>query len=656
MTTEASPKPPPDGRYRPTVSTTSSTQLSQLSFIAESPNENDVELIELRHLLRFETDCTVPVLTILQRFIEQLILLDNKAYLLSKDNKRHFVSTTDLPTTPAELQKMFPATILHRRSGNRLVLRLSICSTKSFLELTQLGIVTWANRNKLRLETDIYNDDDVRDCLWIAGRDSKTSKPILQAYLNETLTNTALDPEEENMLHTYRTQHKLQQHDTPPFSIYWRNHIVYNKHTTRGLIIRCNATAQKFFVKFFTRANKCGAIPEQKGRFVPLAVSKQHEQATIQAMDGHNKYLTTTVSIPIIGLSFEALNTEIEVGDTGRATIESIIYTRCLSIEPTAKSKDLGRFNLICPITDKATTIDFINKDLPIMWTLLPPDIANKFDNALQISYPRLTSGFSGASAPSSTNASMLDDPQSIGSTTTTTNWTEPPEITRPPRYVSVIYKADNPIRPSFKTRDKNKVQFNSDKSHATTQSESDLSTLVTSIREEMQNEFKIHSELITALKDEISNLRQLPIPTHGAAATPTQQPGSHAPNDDVAALRKEIQELRQNIPTQPSMQDFSTLITAVVNNMVPLITAAVRQGLDADHDSIKRSRTGSTPTQFRTSQIQPINLLTTFTDDALVPSPPTTVDQYPPSDAPPNPTMPTSPLTPIQKGDQMIE
>ena len=290
------------------------------------------------------------------------------------------------------------------------------------------------------------------------------------------------------------------------------------------------------------------------------------------------------------------------------------------------------------------------------MWTLLPPDIANKFDNALQISYPRLTSGFSGASAPSSTNASMLDDPQSIGSTTTTTNWTEPPEITRPPRYVSVIYKADNPIRPSFKTRDKNKIQFNSDKSHATTQSESDLSTLVSSIREEMQNEFKIHSELITALKDEISNLRQQPIPTHGAAATPTQQPGSHAPNDDVAALRKEIQELRQNIPTQPSMQDFSTLITAVVNNMVPLITAAVRQGLDADHDSIKRSRTGSTPTQFRTSQIQPINLLTTFTDDALVPSPPTTVDQYQPSEAPPNPTMPTSPLTPIQKGDQMIE
>ena len=174
-TTEASPKPPPDGRYRPTVSTNSSALLSQLSFIAESPNKNDTELTEISHSLRFETDCNIPVLTILQRFIEQVLLLDNNAYLLSKDKKRHFVSVADIPTAPTKLQQTFPATILNRRSGNRLVLRITMCCTKSFLELTQLGLVTWANRKKFCLETDIYNKDDVRDCLWIAGRDSKTS-------------------------------------------------------------------------------------------------------------------------------------------------------------------------------------------------------------------------------------------------------------------------------------------------------------------------------------------------------------------------------------------------------------------------------------------------------------------------------------------------
>ena len=182
MTTEASPKPPPDGRYRPTVSTHSSALLSQLSFIAENPHENDTEFVETRHALRFETDCNTPVLTILKLFIEQLLLLDSKAYLLSKDETQHFISASDFPTTSAELQKLFPATILNRRSGNRLVLRLTIGGEKSFLELTQLGIVTWANRNKLRLELDIYKEDDVGDC---CGSQAATLKPP-----NHGCTNT----------------------------------------------------------------------------------------------------------------------------------------------------------------------------------------------------------------------------------------------------------------------------------------------------------------------------------------------------------------------------------------------------------------------------------------------------------------------------------
>ena len=428
MTTEASPKPPPDGRYRPTVSINSSALFSQLSFIAESPNENDNEITEIRHKLRFETDCNVPVLTILKLFLEQLLLLDSKAYLLSKDQKQHFVTATDLPTAPAEIQKLFPAAILNRRSGNRLVLRFTVCGSKSFLELTQLGIITWANRNKLRLELDIYQEDDLRDCLWIAGRNAQTSKPWLHAYITDILTQIDFDNDEKTMLNTFRTKHNLQANDLPPFSIYWRPRIVYGKFHTSALVLRCDATIQKFFVKILTRANKSGIVPAQKGRFIPMSVSKHNEHATKKAMDGQNQYLTNTTSIPLIGMSFDALHSTIAVGDSGHATIEAIIYQHCLSIEPTAKSNELGRFNLICLKTETNRLIEFINTDLPIMWTLLPHDISHKFQEALQVTYPCLTAGYSGLTPISMEASIILDYPQSISSNNDTA-WTQPPDI-----------------------------------------------------------------------------------------------------------------------------------------------------------------------------------------------------------------------------------
>ena len=613
MTTEASPKPPPDGRYRPTVSIHPSALLSQLSFIAESPNENEADLVEFRQNLRFETDCNTPVLTILKRFLEQLLLLDSKAYLLSKDHKRHFLTAADLPQTPTELQKAFPATILNRRSGNRLVLRLTISSTKSFLELTQFGIVTWANRNKLRLETDVYYEDDVRDCLWIAGRDSKTSKPILHRYLTATFATATFDSEEIAILNTYKSKHNLQPHELPPFSLYWRNRIGYNNLSTQALVLRCDATAKNFFVKFLTRANKCGTIPETKGRFIPLSVTKNNEVATKRAMDGQNKYLTCTTSIPITGLSFESLNTEIEVADKGKTTIESIIYQHCLSLEPTAKSEDLGRFNLICPTSNIDSTLEFINRDIPIMWSLLPDSIAKKFQESHQISCPRVTAGYSGSAYGSVT----LEDPQSVGTEPTAeTEWTQPPNSQRPPRYVSVIYKDNDDHPPTHSAKD-NKHKTTSDKSHATAQSESELSTLVTSIREEMTKELQAHTDLITSLKEEISQLR-----THQDTVSHTAQtnnPSLSAIQEEhknvILSLRHEMQELRKSIPTRPaSIPDITSLITSIVENMVPLITAAVRQGLDSDTaDSSKRSRVGGTPNHLRTANIQPINLLHSF-------------------------------------------
>ena len=647
MTTETSPKPPPDGRYRPTVSTNSSTLLSHLSFIAESPNENDPELIEHRHALRFEADCNMPVLTILKLFIEQLLLLDPKAYLLSKDQKQHFITIADLPTVPTEIQKLFPATILNRRSGGRLVLRTTICSAKSFLELTQLGIITWANRNKLRLEMDIYQEDDVRDCLWIAGRDSQTSKPLLHKYISTILDNATFDTEEQTMLNTYRTKHNLPPHSIPSFSIYWRNRIVFNKLTTRALVIRADATVQRFFVKFFTRANKNGILPEHKGRFIPMSVSKNNENATKRAMDGQNKYLTNTTSIPIIGLSFEALNTEIAVGESGKATIESIIYKNCLSLEPTAKSHDLGRFNLICLRTDTDALIEFIKTDLPQIWTLLPPEIANKFKEALQVTHPRLTAGFSGLSNIGT--SVTLDDPQSITSISES-QWTQPPDLNRPPRYVSVIYKEDeNSKTTSYNSAPDNKSKISSEKSQTTTQSESDLSTLVSSIREEMNREFQAHTEIISALKEEIVHLRNSTIQAAPSPSTVAAlQASEHA--NVVESLRQEIQELRQALPPgPPPLQEKAQLITSIVENMVPLITAAVRQGLDKDQlESSERSRTGSTPSQFRGADIQPTNLMDSYPTSPNSPNQRSTIDashnQLSPTQPPAYNSLPSAP------------
>ena len=663
MTTEASPKPPPDGRYRPTVSTNSSALLSQLSFITESPNENDQEITELRHKLRFETDCNVPVLNILKLFLEQLLLLDPKAYLLSKDQKQHFITTTDLPTAPADIQKLFPAAILNRRSGNRLVLRSTICGSKSFLELTQLGIITWANRNKLRLELDIYQEDDLRDCLWIAGRNAQTSKPLLHDYLTDILKQTEFDNDEKTMLNTYRTKHNLQADELPPFSLYWRPRIVYGKFHTSALVLRCDATIQKFFVKFLTRANKSGSIPTQKGRFIPMSVSKHNETATKKAMDGQNQYLTNTTSIPLIGMSFEALNSTIAVGDSGRATIEAIIYQHCLSIEPTAKSNDFGRFNLICLKTDTEHLLEFIKTDIPTMWTLLPHDISHKFQEALQVTCPRLTAGYSGLSTISTDTSIILDDPQSISSTTETT-WTQPPNTRRPPRYVSVIYKEEETVVRHIAANDThntpfdNKSKISSDKSQTTTRSESELSTLVSSIREDMNREFQVHTEIISALKEEIQQLRKQTsvATTQASTGLPTQTTENHTV---IQSIRHEIQELRQAIPHgPPNIPDMAQLITLVVENMVPLITAAVRQGLNQDPpEPSKRSRHGGTPTQFQGPEICPTNLMDSYPETPPPPEPLSATQAEHPATPTRSPHQSTSTSHLLaREGDAMIE
>ena len=84
MTMDVSFEAPSDGKYKPTLPPAQTITLSNLSLIAESPNENEeADLVEIRHKLRFEADSKMSVMTILKLFLEQLMLLDSHAYLFA---------------------------------------------------------------------------------------------------------------------------------------------------------------------------------------------------------------------------------------------------------------------------------------------------------------------------------------------------------------------------------------------------------------------------------------------------------------------------------------------------------------------------------------------------------------------------------------------
>ena len=181
-------------------------------------------------------------------------------------------------------------------------------------------------------------------------------------------------------------------------------------------------------------------------------------------------------------------------------------------------------------------------------------------------------------------------------------------------------------------------------------QSASDISTLVSSIREDMNREFQAHTDIINALKDEITQLREPREPN-----LTTIQVTEH--QNIVQSLRQEIQELRQALPLHPpkaSTNDFSQLISSVVESMIPLITAAVQQGLETDtEDSTKRSRPlGSTPTQFRHPHLQPFNLLDSFTsssDPIVHPDGAPTISRQ-------NPTNSKEPISPTARMSDHME
>ena len=660
MTMDVSTEAPTDGRYKPTFAPTQTITLSNLSFITESPNKNEADLVEIQHKLRFEADSTMSVMTILKLFMEQLMLLDSHAYLLSKDSSRHFQNSQDFPKAQTELQKLFPATILHRRSGNRIVLRLTIISSQTFSELNRLGIITWANKNRMRIEEDIYKESDVRDCLWIAGRDSHTSKPHLHEYLTQIFTTNDYNTDEQAIIQEYTSKHGITDNKViPPFAIYYRQKIKYKKLSSQGLIIRCDATSCQFFVKFLTRANTSGIIPIQKGSFIPLSVSKQNEKATISAMDLQNKYLTLTSSIPIIGLSFEALATEIDVQGDGHMTIETLIYQNCLSLEPTAKSHDLGRFNLVCLKTEEKRMIEYIETDFPMMWKLIPTDVASKFVESLHINYPRLTSGYTGVTSDGSNNNSVIiNDPQSISPSASSTSqadnpWTKPPKIKRPPPFVSVIYNET-----SSQTNRRNKNDNKSRASSTKSQTTSDLSTMVSDLREEVTKEFQEHTAILSALRDEIAQLRQLHSqPTRTDIISEIRE----TQKQEVATLRQELESIKLYTPkdaTPAVTTNLQDIVAKLVENMVPLIIEAVRQSLTPDqrtpdqHDHPKRSRLGSTPIHL---QLAPTNLMDSYPNDSELPE---TISTPPhsPSTTSPIQTRLLAPYTPIATSGDVME
>ena len=173
-----------------------------------------------------------------------------------------------------------------------------------------------------------------------------------------------------------------------------------------------------------------------------------------------------------------------------------------------------------------------------------------------------------------------------------------------------------------------------------------------------MNREFQAHTEIISALKEEITQLCKQTIvepPSDGSEA-PTKNPTTHTV---IQSLRQEIQEPKQAIPpAPPHIPDLAQLITSVVKNMVPLITAAVRQGLNPEPpEPSKRSRHGNTPTQFRGTEILPINLMDSYPETPPPPDPHSTILLECKSTSPGllNTSSPISNL-PAREGEDMLE
>ena len=155
---------------------------------------------------------------------------------------------------------------------------------------------------------------------------------------------------------------------------------------------------------------------------------------------------------------------------------------------------------------------------------------------------------------------------------------------------------------------------------------------MVSDLRDEVTHEFKQHAQILSTLRDEIAQLRQIHTTQ---AVNETILSEIKAVNQQTAeALRRDITALEAQTNTKKHTTDIQEIVTQIVQSMVPLIITAVRESLTpAQHDHPKRSRTGSTPTHLK---LAPTNLMNAYPPDSpmdtILTSQPTIMGQSTPT------------------------
>jgi hypothetical protein len=206
------------------------------------------------------------------------------------------------------------------------------------------------------------------------------------------------------------------------------------------VILRTDAVAANVYEMLLHNMNDLFEISPNDIVVVPLKLARTDQIKAVACIREQNKCLDETVSLPLVGVSFEALDYKIEVlldadthaGSTEPISGREILRRHSISVVPTSKSDTLGRFNFIVLKRKVDLVKAYLQTESPSIWHALPEHIRTKFAEKW-IPHPRLTKGHNIGSTMSV--MSTLTDLSTVDPRTgaVVNQWDKPPNLNPPP-------------------------------------------------------------------------------------------------------------------------------------------------------------------------------------------------------------------------------
>jgi hypothetical protein len=355
--------------------------------------------------------------------------------------------------------------------------------------------------------------------------------------------------------------------EIPPFSLYLRRRYRIDSSETTCVILRMDAVAANVFEMLLRNMNDSMEISPNDMVIVPLKLAHTDRPKAVACVREQNKFLDETTSLPLVGISFEALDYKIQVlidenthAETSEPiSVRDLVGCHVLLVEPTSKSDSLGCFNVIVYKRKVDMAKAYLQTELPAMWHELPEAIRSKFA-AKRIPYPMLTKGQDIGSSMS-VMTSLLDlgsiDPRTG---VVTNQWDKPPDLKpTPPTNIDALYS-------NHRARDVDlSLVPQPARQNATIATDASSLTSQQTFTEQLLARNRI---LEQETDTQATQIKQL--------------------TTDLASIRITLQEV---------MTASST-----IQDRLPPVAASVALSLDSDSPS-KRARQGSTPTRNTHSQ-----------------------------------------------------